>query len=79
MSIPAAQDGVEPCRNNHLNTLLLLMSSAVLWFLSRSQAPSQATLLKPTLVCCKTAKESTSQRQQTIPQRLAFCTLQPQH
>lgn len=68
-----------PCRNNHLNTLPSLMSSSVLWFLSRSQAPSQATLLKPTLVCCKTAKESTSQKQQTIPRHLAFCTPQLQN
>lgn len=79
MSIPAAQEGAEPCRNNHLNTFLLLTSGAVLWFLSRSQAPSQAALLKPTLVCCETAKESTSQQQQTIPRRLASCTLQPQN
>lgn len=40
MSTPAMQDRAEPFQNNHLNTLLLLTSGAVLWFLSRSQAPS---------------------------------------
>ena len=79
MSIPAVQDGAESCRNNHLNMLLSLTSGAALWFLSRSQAPSQAALLQPTLVCCETAKESTSQWQQTIARRLAFRMLQPQN
>lgn len=80
MSIPTTQEGAEPCRNNQLNTHLSLTSSAVLWSLSRSQAPRQAALLKPTLVCCETAKESRQRkRRQTIAQRLAFCTPQPQN
>lgn len=70
MSILAVQKGTEPWRKKCLNTLLSLMSGAVLWFLSRSQAPSQAALLKPTLVFCKTTKEITSQWQQTIPSTL---------
>lgn len=55
MSTPAMQKGAEPCGNNHLNTLLLLTFDAVLWFLA---APTQAALLKPTLVCCKTPKKA---------------------